>query len=108
MPRMQVDLMFAALVTLAVVAVTLFFSVDALLRRALPWQPDTSQPTTEESMRKILLATLLVFAVSPARAADKLTVILEWFVNPTMRDDRGQGEGILRRRRARRRTGAAG
>lgn len=33
-------------------------------------------------MRKILLATLLILSVSPARAADKLTVILEWFVNP--------------------------
>jgi putative hydroxymethylpyrimidine transport system permease protein len=38
--RMQVDLMFAALLTLAVISVTLYFTVDALLRRALPWQPD--------------------------------------------------------------------
>jgi putative hydroxymethylpyrimidine transport system permease protein len=38
--RMQVDLMFAALLTLAVISVTLYFAVDALLRRALPWQPD--------------------------------------------------------------------
>ena len=33
--RMQVDLMFAALLTLAVISVTLYFAVDALLRRAL-------------------------------------------------------------------------
>jgi putative hydroxymethylpyrimidine transport system permease protein len=38
--RMQVDLMFAALLTLAVISVALYFAVDALLRRALPWQPD--------------------------------------------------------------------
>ena len=38
--RMQVDLLFAALLTLAVISVTLYFAVDALLRRALPWQPD--------------------------------------------------------------------
>ncbi|MGF1639734.1 MAG: ABC transporter permease [Rhodospirillales bacterium] len=44
--RMQVDLMFAALATLAVMAVALYFTVDGLLRRALPWQPDTS-PTDE-------------------------------------------------------------
>jgi putative hydroxymethylpyrimidine transport system permease protein len=40
--RMQVDVMFAALATLALMAVALYFSVDGLLRRALPWQPDTS------------------------------------------------------------------
>jgi putative hydroxymethylpyrimidine transport system permease protein len=39
--RMQVDLMFAALVTLAVVAVAIYFAVDALARAALPWQPDS-------------------------------------------------------------------
>jgi len=44
--RMQVDVMFAALATLALLAVTLYFSVDGLLRRALPWQPDTS-PTED-------------------------------------------------------------
>ncbi|WP_247880975.1 ABC transporter permease [Skermanella sp. TT6] len=40
--RMQVDLMFAALLTLAAIAVALYFAVDALLRRALPWQPDNN------------------------------------------------------------------
>jgi putative hydroxymethylpyrimidine transport system permease protein len=42
--RMQVDLLFAALATLAVLAVTLYFGVDAILRRALPWQPDSLSP----------------------------------------------------------------
>ena len=36
--RMQVDLMFAALLVLAVMAVALYFLVDELLRRAMPWQ----------------------------------------------------------------------
>ena len=40
--RMQVDVMFAALATLAVIAVALYFTVDAALRRALPWVPDTA------------------------------------------------------------------
>ncbi|MCG8692442.1 MAG: ABC transporter permease [Minwuiales bacterium] len=39
--RMQTDLMFAALLTLAVFSLLLWFSLDAALRRALPWQPDT-------------------------------------------------------------------
>lgn len=39
--RMQVDLMFAALFVLAVGAVALYFAVDATLRAALPWQPDS-------------------------------------------------------------------
>ena len=39
--RMQTDLMFAALLTLAVIAVALYFAVDAMLRRALPWQPES-------------------------------------------------------------------
>lgn len=38
--RMQVDLMFAALFALAGLAVALYFGVDALLRRAVRWQPD--------------------------------------------------------------------
>ena len=40
--RMQVDLLFAALATLAVLAVALYFAVDAGLRRALPWVPETA------------------------------------------------------------------
>ena len=39
--RMQTDLMFAALFTLAVIAVALYFAVDIGMRRALPWQPES-------------------------------------------------------------------
>ena len=45
--RVQIDLMFAALLVLAVFAVALYLSVDALLRRALPWQPETLPPDSE-------------------------------------------------------------
>jgi len=41
--RLQTDLMFAALLTLAVFAVLIYFIVDGGLRRALPWQPDHLQ-----------------------------------------------------------------
>lgn len=44
--RMQVDVMFAALLTLAAMAVALYFTMDALLRRALPWQADTDPTRT--------------------------------------------------------------
>ena len=40
--RMQVDLMFAALLFLALFAVLLYSLVDASLRRLTHWQPDTS------------------------------------------------------------------
>lgn len=46
--RMQIDLMFAALFTLAAFSVLLWFSVDALLRRALPWQPDSFDTNSSE------------------------------------------------------------
>ena len=36
--RMQVDVMFAALLTLAVMAVTLYGVIDVMLRRSMPWQ----------------------------------------------------------------------
>ncbi len=36
--------MFAALFVLSVIAVTLYFIVDDLLRRILPWQPDRDTP----------------------------------------------------------------
>jgi putative hydroxymethylpyrimidine transport system permease protein len=39
--RSQTDLMFAALIVLAVMALALWFAVDLLLRRAIPWQPDS-------------------------------------------------------------------
>jgi putative hydroxymethylpyrimidine transport system permease protein len=43
---MQVDVMFAALATLAFLSLALYFSVDGLLRRVLPWQPESS-PTED-------------------------------------------------------------
>ncbi len=39
--RVQIDLMFAALVTLAAIGVALYFATDAVLRRLVPWQPET-------------------------------------------------------------------
>lgn len=39
--RMQVDVVFAALLTLAVISVTLYFAIDAAMRRLMPWQPET-------------------------------------------------------------------
>ena len=42
--RMQVDLMFAALTLLALMAVGLWLLVDRLCRRLVPWQPDSLQP----------------------------------------------------------------
>ena len=39
--RMQIPLLFAALLTLAVFAVALYMIVDALLRRLVPWQRET-------------------------------------------------------------------
>jgi len=39
--RMQIDLLFAALFVLAVMAVTIYFTLDWLLRLLLPWQPDS-------------------------------------------------------------------
>lgn len=42
--RMQVDLMFAALLVLAVMALALYVAVDRLLNRVLPWAADTTIP----------------------------------------------------------------
>ena len=39
--RMQIDLLFAALFVLAVMAVAIYFTLDWMLRRLLPWQPDS-------------------------------------------------------------------
>ena len=39
--RVQTDLMFAALTVLAVLAIALYFTVDWLLRRAMPWTADS-------------------------------------------------------------------
>jgi len=39
--RSQADVMFAALFVLALMALTLWFTLDAVLRRAIPWQTET-------------------------------------------------------------------
>jgi putative hydroxymethylpyrimidine transport system permease protein len=39
--RMQIDLLFAALFVLAGMAILLYYGLDALLRRLVPWQPET-------------------------------------------------------------------
>ncbi|MEX2642513.1 MAG: ABC transporter permease [Acetobacterales bacterium] len=39
--RVQTDVMFAALFVLALLSVALYFAVDKILRRAMPWQADT-------------------------------------------------------------------
>ncbi len=39
--RSQADVMFAALFILALMALALWFTTDRLLRRAIPWQPDS-------------------------------------------------------------------
>jgi len=39
--RMQIDLTFAALLTLAVIAVTVYFTVDRLARLLVPWQVES-------------------------------------------------------------------
>ncbi len=44
--RMQIDVMFAALITITALALALYFGIDWALKRALPWQPET--PLTEE------------------------------------------------------------
>lgn len=43
--RVQIDLMFAALFTLAVIACVFYFTVDAIVRRMTPW---ISPPTDED------------------------------------------------------------
>jgi putative hydroxymethylpyrimidine transport system permease protein len=39
--RVQTDLMFAALLTLMIITLALYFAMDGALRRLIPWQPDT-------------------------------------------------------------------
>jgi putative hydroxymethylpyrimidine transport system permease protein len=39
--RVQTDAMFAALFVLALVATAIYFTIDALLRRAISWQPES-------------------------------------------------------------------
>jgi putative hydroxymethylpyrimidine transport system permease protein len=42
--RSQADVMFAALFVLMLMALALWFTLDRLLRRAIPWQPDSLFP----------------------------------------------------------------
>tara|TARA_R110002110_G_scaffold2767_4_gene13682 strand:- start:755 stop:1525 length:771 start_codon:yes stop_codon:yes gene_type:complete len=44
--RVQIDLMFAALFVLAIIACAFYFTIDAIVRRMTPWQPE-SQPDEE-------------------------------------------------------------
>ena len=44
--RLQVDLMFAALLVLALMAIALYLAVDRLVRRLVPWAPDTASSST--------------------------------------------------------------
>lgn len=46
--RMQTDLMFAALMALACISLVLYFTVDAVVRRALPWSPDAMAPADKD------------------------------------------------------------
>lgn len=48
--RSQADVMFAALFVLALMSLALWFTTDRLLRRAIPWQPDS---LLQENNRKI-------------------------------------------------------
>ena len=43
--RAKIDLMFAALLTLATLSVALYTAVDAALRRAMPWQAGETEDT---------------------------------------------------------------
>ncbi|MEM7252645.1 MAG: ABC transporter permease [Pseudomonadota bacterium] len=43
--RLQIDLMFAALLTLAIFAVLLWYGMDHLLRKMIPWQHDSLNDT---------------------------------------------------------------
>lgn len=47
--RSQTDVMFAALFVLAVMALALWFALDAFLRAALPWQPDRLSSSEEQN-----------------------------------------------------------
>jgi putative hydroxymethylpyrimidine transport system permease protein len=42
--RMEIDLMFAALFTLALLAIALYFTVDSGLKYLLPWQTEITTP----------------------------------------------------------------
>jgi len=44
--RLQIDVMFAALFVLAVMALLIYFSIDAALKKMIRWQPET-QPSND-------------------------------------------------------------
>ena len=46
--RMETDLMFAGLFTLAVISLFIYFTIDFTLRRAITWQPDSLLTDFEE------------------------------------------------------------
>ena len=46
--RMQVDLLFAALLVLAALAIGLYFAVDVGLKHLLPWHPATPETTEND------------------------------------------------------------
>jgi putative hydroxymethylpyrimidine transport system permease protein len=43
--RAQADLMFAALLTLTLIGLALYFGVDRALKRMVTWQPETTLTT---------------------------------------------------------------
>ena len=46
--RMQIDVMFAALLVLGVMAVALYYGLDAALRRFIPWLPQSLPVSSKE------------------------------------------------------------
>ncbi len=46
--RMQIDVMFAALLVLGLMAVALYYAVDAALRRFIPWLPESLNTSIKE------------------------------------------------------------
>ncbi len=50
--RAQADAMFAALFVLALIAVTVYFTVDFGLRRLLPWQPDADPVDNDPALQR--------------------------------------------------------
>ncbi len=46
--RMQIDVMFAALLVLGLVAVALYYAVDATLRHFIPWLPESLSLSSKE------------------------------------------------------------
>ena len=43
--RMQIDLMFAAVILLAALAICFYFSIDFVLKKLIRWQPETLNRT---------------------------------------------------------------